>query len=272
MKSLRPAGLSKECCKSNEKFTCSVRTKTLSLGFLKEFFPGHQSSSLHKLTASKTRQVVKKKEKTHYPTYFPQLSVFWRFSKWPPLIWECARKALGKDTPCCKSPQLIPAQIHWVSHLLCPKFLCLGWPASLLHPSNQTGSHVRYFTALTWQGHVGRETTQSRNGKKKITGIELLNSTLRTVPHFWEQTRSSQPQNPQKELKSKEVRAAEIKQNSQLQGNTWNHIVSFCNFVFSPEFQWCQWWSALVMVQRCIEEPIFKNWPVKKLQNYCQSQ
>lgn len=168
--------------------------------------------------------------------------------------------------------QLIPAQIHWVSHLLCLKFLCLGWPASLLHLSNETASHVRYFTALTWQGHGGREATQSRNKKNKISqGLNYWIQLYRTAPHFWVQT-SSQPQNPQKELKLKEVRAAEIKQNSQLQGNMWNHIVSFCNFVCSLEFQWCQWWSVLVMVQRCIEEPIFKNWPVNKLQNYCQSQ
>lgn len=102
MKSLRPAGLSKESCKSHEKFTCSARTKTLSLGFfLKEFLPGHQSSSLHKLTANKTRQEVKKKDPLS--NIFPQLSVFWRFSKWPPIIWECTKKGLGKDTPYCKS-------------------------------------------------------------------------------------------------------------------------------------------------------------------------
>lgn len=151
---------------------------------LKEFLPGHQNSSLHKLTANKTRQEVKrKKKKDPLSNIFPQLSAFWRFSKWPPIIWECARKALGKDTPCCKSPQLTPAQIHWVSQPLCLKFLCLGCPASLLQLSHQIGSNVRYFTALTWQGH-GEGSDSVTGWEKNITGIELLNSTLQNCTPF----------------------------------------------------------------------------------------
>lgn len=46
------------------------------------------------------------------------------------------------------------------------KFLCLGCPASLLHLSNQIGSNVRYFTALSWQGHRGGEGLSHGMGEK----------------------------------------------------------------------------------------------------------
>lgn len=41
--------------------------------FLKEFLPGHQNSSLHKLTASKTRQEVKKTQSKPIIQHFPPI-------------------------------------------------------------------------------------------------------------------------------------------------------------------------------------------------------
>lgn len=176
--------------------------------FLKEFLPGHQNSSLHKLTANKTRQEVKKKP-TKNPIiqlFSPIVSILEIFQMVTYYLRTCQESSRKRHT------------LLWVTTAFLT-FYALNssaW-ADLLHFCIfliKLVPNSRYFTALTWQGQEGGKQLGHRMGVKKKTshGFEWLNSTLQNCTLFlWEQTRSSQPQNPQKELKSKEVRAAEIK-------------------------------------------------------------
>lgn len=116
-------------------------------------------------------------------------------------------------------------------HIPLRKKHSLGQPALLQHLFNKLFPNV----VLNCTNLAGIHSADKRFGNevsKNIRWIELLNLTLQIATHFSErQTSSRQPPNPRKELKSKEVRAAEIKQSSQLQG--YKQKPYKCNFIFS---------------------------------------